>query len=135
MRHSDDFHVGECKPSFFGGEILSEFLILCQLRTYVYLVIIHEDGNNSLSGAGILDDLICEEEILIVMSEAFALLSFGCPPKQKDETVDRSEFLESDFIFEIINLFNLNTLDSNRSDELCEDGWVRFDCAPLLHEI
>ena len=49
---------------------------------------VEEDGEDGLGGAGVVDNLSGEEEVLIVLGKGVLLLNALGPLEEEDETVD-----------------------------------------------
>ena len=48
---------------------------------------VEQDGKDGLSGAGVVDDLSGEEEVVVVVHEGISFLLVLCPLEQKYESV------------------------------------------------
>lgn len=133
MGDSDDVHVCERESSFFGREVFGELLVGSEIGADIDILVVEEDRDDSLCGAGVLDDLVGEEEVLVVMCKAFTLLGLGGPAEEEDEAVDGCKSLEQGLIGEVVEFLDLDASDADGADKVGEDCRIRLDGAPLLH--
>ena len=90
VRDTNHLRVADRVPFLLWWQAGTERAEVGELGAQLDLRTIHQNGQNGLGRAGVVDHLIGEEELRIVVCQSLGLGGLRHPLEEKDESVDRS---------------------------------------------
>jgi hypothetical protein len=132
MQFSDGIGVAEYESSILAGEFPAEVIELLQVSLYGYGCV-EEHREYGLCGAGIVDDLPCKEQILVVVGEVILLLDLCVPLEEEDESIDVGFYLGYEVIvFETVDFLDLDSRGAYLLNQFGKHPGIGLDRAPLI---
>ena len=127
--------VTECESSVLCWQIPGELIEVPEVSLDLYGGV-EQNGEDGLGGTGVVDDLACEEEILVVDCKWLLFLYIFSPFKEKDVSVDFDLLFGKAIVpLETVDLLYLDSLSPHLLDQLGEDPRIGLDCAPLVEHL
>lgn len=132
MQFSDSLAVTEHQPSIFRRQFLRKVIKFFETSIDLYGCV-QQHWKNGLGGTGVVDDLSCEEEILIVVLKVIFFFDVFGPFEEKDEPVYIGlNSVDNFVVLEGVNLLDLNARGSHFFDQFGEYSRIWLDSAPLI---
>ena len=92
VSHSDFLTIADAVSFLVSWKTLGETAHVGNLFSKFNIVgSVHQDGENSLSGTGIVDNLFCVEQLWVIICQRFSLFCFLDPLEKEDKSIDGSE--------------------------------------------
>lgn len=121
--NTNHFRVTDSVAFLFTGETGTELAQVGEFGSQLDLRSIHQNRQDGLCRARIVDHLVGEEELWVVVCQSFRFLGLRHPLEEEYQSVNRLNFVQL-FIFKRHEFLDLDASHTNLRDQLSKDSRV-----------